>query len=83
MVLLPNPKTLPTGPSIIYCSATKKPQLVKFVYCMPVFRKNAYKLVIEYTCVEYYEKYLLDNEINTPTFEYINKVYKTQYETKC
>ena len=51
MAILPSPKILPVGPCIVYCSLFKRPPMVKFVYCMPVFRKGAYKLVIEYTSV--------------------------------
>jgi hypothetical protein len=76
---IPTPKILPVGPCIVYCSQYKRPRLVKFIYCLPVFRQNAYKLVIEYTQVIYYERYMVDNNISMSTDEYISSVYKTQY----
>ena len=79
MAILPSPKILPVGPCIVYCSQFKKPPMVKFVYCMPVFRNGAYKLVIEYTSVNYYERYIIDNNIDISTQDYIAEIYKLQY----
>ena len=76
---IPTPKILPIGPRIIYCSRYKRVPLVKFIYCLPIFRKNTYKLVIEYTQVIYYEQDILNNNINMSTHEYIDTIYKTQY----
>ena len=79
MTALPIPKILPVGPCIVYCSQYKRPPMVKFIYCMPVFRKGAYKLVIEYTSVDYYKKYIIDNNIDMSTQDYISEVYNLQY----
>ena len=79
MTTVPTPETLPVGPCIVYCSQYNKQQMVKFVYCIPIFRKGAYKLVIEYTSVAYYEKYIIDNNIDMCTQDYISEIYNLQY----
>ena len=74
------PKILPLGPCIVYCSRYKQPNLIKFVYCMPICRTNSYKLVIEYTSLDYYKKYIVDNNITLSLDDFIKEQYYKQYE---